>query len=172
MSNPTNEQPEPTLEGEARAERFVGWEFINAKPGSLGEPSVVDALVREYMSEVVRARKAQNEEGLPDEAVIERCDAAAIRMQDVFFGKEAEQFPPLPAWNTPEKLGVHLKRVLNMACAENEAARGAFIQLAIETIDVLLEAEEEGSKPEDWQWRIDGAVETYTALLMGRELEA
>lgn len=173
MSDPKNETVEPTLEGEARKARYVGWEFINTpETGSLGQPSTVDALLRDFMAEVTNARKAQNEEGLSDEEVIERCNVAAGKMQEIFYGRGPAQFVPLPIWNTPEKLGVHLKRALNMNCAEEEAVRGAFIQLAIETIDAILVAEEEGSQPQDWQWRIDGALETFSALLMGRELEA
>jgi hypothetical protein len=131
---------------------------------SLGDPAIVDMLVREFLGAVVDIRIAYNagEEAAP----VARLRQTSIRFARIFYGED-KRYQPLKPWNSSEQLGVEIEQRLSLAHGDGNAAEHLFITLASDAVAVLAAHEQGTISEEVARFRLDVLIEESHALLIG-----
>lgn len=97
---------------------------------SLSIPSVVEALVREYVANVIRIRTRWALGEITGAEATKQVGDEGLRMQDIFLGKDARY--EASAWNTKPMLGEFLRTVVG-GTAEDSISRtfnGVYIDVS------------------------------------------
>jgi hypothetical protein len=166
---------EITREGsQARAEdrgRPQGLEFFEqpeADGGYLGDPDVVDVLVRQFLGEVhgVRLAWSMGTEENPTEAVA----ALVKRYAGIFMGSDPD-YQAMP-WNSPGQLGQHLIERIPLDVPQEEAASTFFMDLANQVLEAAESYASGEIGDEDAKFRIDVMADEATHALMGLRITA
>jgi hypothetical protein len=136
----------------------------------LGDPEVVEGLVRQFLSDVVAARKGYNADELDAEQAQEKVKRSAKRHADIFMGRAVFEKPEdgfaVPPWNSPAQLGRYLVGK-GLDPDEDEACESLFLLTANLVLDAMAEHEDDKIDDETAQFRTDVAVEQAVQMLLG-----
>lgn len=127
---------------------------IAAGAGYLGDPEVVESVVRDFAARVLDAQT--------DDEAKKACDDAAF----VFTGI-ADGFTPMAAWNTRAGLGMSLCANLDIDPAQDYESilRTAFAQYAVQLLSVRAAA---ADHDEEWiEWNVAVVIEHATSAMLG-----
>ena len=129
------------------------------KDNYLGDPKVVEAIVRSFLLAAIKARSAEKD---PEAWLHARTAAEARR----FLGQN-DALIPIPSWNAPDgELPRHIKRRFNLSDDDPLV----IVQVPFYALcRAYLEAVEEEAAGRDWQHLIDGAIEFTVALMLGTD---
>jgi len=157
-----DQEPEsPTGQSKSNTSGFATALEQAAKPNYLGDPAVVEGLLRQYAMECV-ARLVDGKERL-EAAKIDWAEAA--KLADILLGKSPE-YPSMAGWNKPgiiDRWLVDQTQVLGDT-AEERVARTLVIYLC-RMYDLLVQSQND---PQDSdQILVDAIVQEFTLVLMG-----
>lgn len=139
---------------------------------SLGVPSVVDGLVRDFMALVCELRGQFLENKITNDQSVQRLKDAGTEMQEVFYGRRPDEYIALP-WNSPEQLGRYIINGFERAenCDETSAVFALFGLLFRETMYVVAGYEDDTFTEQQMRDHMDGIAERFTAILLGLPLD-
>jgi hypothetical protein len=130
----------------------------------LGDPVVVDQLVRDFMAEVFSARAAWHESG-DGNAAVGRINHLCKQYGAVILGEGTGHVAQ--AWNSPHRLGAML-RVLVPDAADFDSPGEAYFQfLATQALRAAV-ATEEGATEADVQRDLTAVVADAVDVILGR----
>lgn len=155
-------------EDRGRPQGLEFFEQADTEAGYLGDPEVVDLIVRQFLMAVhdVRTRWAAGKETKPTEAV----KAIVERHAAIFMGKDkAYQSAP---WNSPEQLGKHLVERIPLDVPHAEAAEAFFWDLANQVLDAASAYADGEIDDDDAKFRIEVMAEEATHALLGLRITA
>jgi hypothetical protein len=139
----------------------LGWPE-GGKP-SLGDPTVVNGLVRDFATEVIGIRTDYNRGKLSGDEAKRRIRAAARQWGDIFMGRSGD-FAALP-WNK-QSLGAQIRRVLAVA-DDADPGETLFLELARSITDVAVEHEAGRLSDPAAKQHLRDALGSVAELLMG-----
>lgn len=150
--------------------REQGFEYFAQDGQQLASAEVVEALVRQFLTECLDARVAIHEERLkPDEAT-EKMQAAAKRYATIFMGGDSA-YAPSP-WNSPEALGAYIAANYEGAGDRDDACEALFLRLAADMMKLAKAHEEEEVEDDAVQFQTDAMVEDAVITLLGLPAES
>lgn len=130
----------------------------------LGDPVVVDQLVRDFMAEVFSARASWHESGDGD-AAMKTINHLCRQYGSVIMGEGSGHVAP--AWNSPHRLGAML-RVLVPNAADYDSPGEAYFQfLAVQALQAAV-ATEEGMTEAEVQRGLTAVVADAVDVILGR----
>jgi hypothetical protein len=129
----------------------------------------VDRLVRAFLAAVFQARALWNEsgDGSTAEASIGRL---AAQNATIFLG-EAPAFQAMP-WNSPHRLGIYLRAVVEDADDHPSSAEAYFHFLAVQALNASMALEEGAMSEQEVQANLTEVVEDAVDVLLGRKTGA
>jgi len=141
---------------------------LAAGPNALASPSVVEELVRSFMVNVTGIRASYQDRSLPPEDCAPAIDKLSLHFQAIFYGEDADQYPPVTSWNVPGSLGQFIcERMGWSKTAQSEAVQMLFHRLASDLLDVIVAAEKGTADEERIQFETQALVDSYRDILMG-----
>jgi hypothetical protein len=131
----------------------------------LGNPSVVDALVRMTVFEILQMRAAATEKG--EEVVTSAITDRIQRMVDILLGRSNNYEPMAAGFNSPTGQIVRSVAAAVGVDPESEAA-DAIMALPIALIlSAISDAETLEMNGEDWEHIVDGEIDSAVRAYMG-----
>lgn len=141
----------------------LGFPDVNDLP-FLGDPAIVESLVRSFLGRVIDIRTAYNEDKMDGPEAAEAVQDAADQYARIFMGQD-KGYAAQP-WNSPEQLGASLSAV-GFDPDPAKACLGLFLKTAGDLVAAMA-LHEEGKLDDDTaQLAIDAAAEDGTYLLLG-----
>ena len=131
----------------------------------LGNPDVLDALIRNAVGAVVKARGDMAEgRNVDARAVVEKQAAAFAK---IILGRNKDYTPIGPQWNGPEGTVIgQIRRRYDLVRSTPEAIAAHPFMACIEAYLAAEKAEADG---DDWEHLIDGEIELAVATLVGAD---
>lgn len=135
--------------------------FLQVPAGRyLGDQTVVNALVREFVSGVVNLRARWNETG---EDPTEAIEAAARKCGDIVLGRDAS-FAPQP-YNARHRLGVVIRQVIDVKDGD-DPGYALFEFLARTALATSIQIES-GADQEEAGQQLEAVVEQAVKVILG-----
>lgn len=130
----------------------------------LGDPTVVEALLRLVLSEATKVINQDPTKG--KKKIRSLCRHAA----KVLLGYE-EAYAPVPGWNEPGAIDEFAAKWLGSAEADPVTRlEHTVLKLVLEALDIGDYAATPGVLPEQWKWQLDAMMQKYVGVLMGIDL--
>ena len=132
--------------------------------GYLGDPDVVDGLLRRFVYDAIRVIRS---EGKPEQK-LRRVSRRASRLARVFLGKNNTDHTLQRGWNREGVIDVFVAKW----CGSSETNATARIEHGLLNLvnDVMELADYAGDRsvlPEQWEWQLDAVMEKYVQIFMG-----
>lgn len=134
----------------------------------LGDPKVVDQLVRDFMS-VVFSERAKWHEGGDGKAAEARINEVCASYGKVFMG-QSPAYVAMP-WNSEHRLGAYLRAVVPDAGDYDNPGEAYFQFLAVQALNAAI-AVEEGVSEEQIKSELTDVVNDAVDVLLGRKAGA
>ncbi|CAB4130446.1 hypothetical protein UFOVP119_70 [uncultured Caudovirales phage] len=135
----------------------------------LGNPDVVEELVRQFILEVVDIRKAYHEDKIEGPAATIAVAKAAARYAAIFMGGDPQYSHT--EWNTPERLGAFLLDTLppgEIGATTANACELFFHRIAADLLrEAIVPSEQEKITEDALRFRLDVIVEDARYALLG-----
>lgn len=132
----------------------------------LGDPEVVEAIVRNFLADAINVRAAwlAGEAGAEDP---EKWLATRSAEEAEKFLGRSNALVPMPGWNAPDGAIIDgIRRRYDLKPGEPEVI-AAYPFSAL--VKAYLEAEAEEAAGREWEHLIEGAIELTVAVLMGTD---
>lgn len=129
--------------------------------GYLGDPDIVDAMIRDIASEAIQKLGS----GADASKVIKTLCGPVAK---VFLGKD-KNFAPVRGWNKPGVIDSFVARWCGVKDARGPEMRivGGLARMILEVMDVIKYANTPGVLDEQWKPQIDEIIQRYTGIFMG-----
>lgn len=130
----------------------------------LGDPVVVDQLVRDFMSEVFSARAAWHESG--DGAAAEARIGHLCKQYGTVIMGESKAHVAQP-WNSPQRLGAMLRALVEDASEFASSGEAYFHFLAVQALNAAIGLES-GANEEEVKRSMSEVVADAVDVILGR----
>jgi hypothetical protein len=164
-------KPEEVEHSKARAEergKPIGFEWLNDDRDSLGNPLVVEGLVRSFLGFVSGVRKDYNADAIEGPDATLKIDAEAGRLADIFLGK-SKVYMPL-GYNSVQVLGNRLVTA-GFGGDPEASTKEMFLSAASRLMDAMVEHENGTLPDEDIPFRTGVIIDDTMEYLMGASLD-
>jgi hypothetical protein len=131
-------------------------------PGYLGDPAVVDAILRGFVKNFYDLKFASQDEHSANLETIKE----SFKIAGYFLG-DGGGFAPVLPWNTPGYIDQHLKREFGITGGTPQETVAWTLCTMLMDFNRLAEQIAAGALPENTDWQPDAIIQTYTHLLMG-----
>lgn len=144
----------------------MGFDIPEGDGPLLTDKGVVEAMVRQFLTDVLDVRKAYNGGSVKGEDASVKINDIAKRYAAIFMGNDAAY--SFTDWNSPEQLGVFLAGQMGEGVKPDDAAEAFFLRLSADFIaDAVVPFEDDQIDMETAAFRMDAAVEDATFSLLG-----
>ena len=155
----------------ARAEdrgQPIGFEWLEDTRERLGDPVVVEGLIRGMLLNVSRIRTDYNADKIEGEKAASMIEGEAERVANIFQGKDKAYAAMM--WNTPEILGA---RLVEAGFGEDPATsvQAALLSSVSRLIDEMMEHEKGELEDEDISFRVEVIIDDTMEYMLGASLE-
>lgn len=133
----------------------------------LGDPVVVDALVRGFFVRLSELRIQVHKQEVSPEECLNQIQTLSQNIADIFTGKKSGYVKS--SWNTDAQLGAYIHQVCTGAGSPEQATKSFFLHMASRVFETMRAHEEEEIDDEVMQFQIDATVEDTTQVLLGLE---
>jgi hypothetical protein len=140
--------------------------FPTSEKPSLGDPRAVQALVQDFLTEVLDIRASHFSGKLKDGDASDRVLALCIRYGDIIMGAPSK-YVVMP-WNSKEFLGE--KIVEQLPEAEKAPGAGLFMALAGSILEAKGQHELGDIDDATAEKAVTDAIESVTALILGAQV--
>lgn len=144
---------------------FSGFDVPSPGKGPLlTDPSIIEGLVRQFLSEVLDIRKAYNGGQIEGPECPALIKAAAARYANIFAG--GDETYSFTNWNSQERLGAFLAGILDVDAGE--AMLAFFLRVASDFIThAVVPFEDDKIDMETTTFRMEVTIEDATFALRG-----
>lgn len=132
----------------------------------LGNPQVVEQLVRDFFV-VIFSERAKFHEGGNGDAATARIKEVCKSYGDVFMG-ESKDYTPQP-WNSPHRLGNYLRAVLTDVNSFSSPGEAYFDFLAVQALNASIALEEGAMSEDDVKAGMQEVTDDAVNVLLGRK---
>lgn len=132
----------------------------------LGDPTVVDQLVRDFMSVVFSTRAQYHQDG--DDAGAEHRIADMCRRYGEIFMGDSKAHVAMP-WNAPHRLGAYLRATVEDANDYGSPGEAYFNFLAVQALNAAIALEQEAMSEVEVQSGLSDVVADAVDVLLGRK---
>ena len=134
-----------------------------AKP-NLGDPGLVESLMRSFLTRVVEIRSAYNKDEMEGPEAAQAVSDASQQYASIFMGGDAEYEGS--RWNGPDALGAYLV-LLGYDPDPQRSCFALFVTTANEVIEAMSMHEDDMIDDDTAQLVVDAAVEDGVQALLG-----
>ncbi|WP_448205532.1 hypothetical protein [Azospirillum sp. sgz302134] len=128
----------------------------------LGEPGVVELLVRGYVDQCLDAFQQVLADTIDQDQAIDAINAQATALNAVFLGTSGFSTVVVHPWNSPDQLGQFLRDTLGLDFEPEDCVRAGLIHLATHVM-YAIQAGQSG-----WEDQVHALAGEMRDLLMGR----
>lgn len=129
----------------------------------LGDPNLIDALLRNFLAVAIDAQIEQQEKGTADVDLVMAQEAQ--KAARIVLGQDPAYVPISPQWNG-EGLVLAIKRRWNLTDGNPMDIAAVPFYALVEAYQTAMEEEAKGA---EWDHLIDGAIELSAAVLLGTD---
>jgi hypothetical protein len=128
----------------------------------LGDPGVVELLVRGYVDQCLAAFQKVLEGSVDQDTAIDAINGQATALNSVFLGTSGFESVIVHPWNSADQLGMFLRDSIGLDFPPEDCARAALIHLATHVMYAIQGGEEA------WREQVDALVGEMRDLFLGR----
>lgn len=132
----------------------------------LGDPALVDQLVRDFMSVIFSTRAQFHEDGDAQGAEA-RISEMCRRYGSIFMG-ESQAYSSMP-WNAPHRLGAYLRATVEDVADYPTPGEAYFNFLAVQALNAAIALEQEAMPEAEVQSGLADVVADAVDVLLGRK---
>lgn len=139
---------------------------VNAEADYLGDLEAIEAILRNHLSDMMQRWAAVDSEA-KRAAAIEADKAMCKHLAAVFLG-QVKGYQVVGAWNTEGEIARYCAERIGMdPNADPMVVMVDVFALLVREMYTALTWAQEGRPEDDWQTKIDGAIEDWTYMLAG-----
>lgn len=131
----------------------------------LSSVSSVEAVVRQFLTDIVSIRQQYNSLEKSDSEAKDAVRVVCRKYADLFMGRAEGQ--KASQWNSVEQLGRFLSSVMSGSNSPESAAEDFFLYLASEMLNVLVASENDQIDDDIGQFRVNALAEDAVNALLG-----
>lgn len=133
----------------------------------LGDPRVVDQLVRDFMTAVFSSRADWHQDG-DDAGATGKITLLCKKYGDVFMGR-SNVYSAQP-WNSPHRLGAYLRAAVEDSGDFEDMGEAYFHFLAVQALNASIALEQETMTEDQVKAGMTEVVEDAVEVLLGRKM--
>lgn len=143
-------------------------EQLADKRENLGDPDVLDSLLRQFVVSMAGWRAQVNSEKMKPTEMLNLIQAEAKRLAGVFMGDDTANYVPVP-WFSRKQLGAYIDSVCDNAGGPDDAAESLLLHFAAQ-VSAAMKAHEDDEIDDDVaKFRMEAAMEDVAMVLRGLE---
>lgn len=154
---------------EARSKLPHLFEVFGGDKPLLGDPAVIDAVLRGFFVRVSELRIEVHKEKMTGTECVNALRELSRKTADKFMGRTEEY--ARQSWFSVDQLGAYLDQICTGAGGKEQAAEAFFLHLASRAFEIMRAHEEEEIDDEVAKFRIDVLIEDARQALLGLELQ-
>lgn len=146
----------------------IGFEWLADSRERLGDPVVIDGLLRDMFGKIATARAEYNADKIEGGEAASLIAAAALELAATFNGKN-DQFQTM-AWFDPKILGARLCEQ-GFGDDPEKSVHAMLLDGCMRVLNSIMEHEAGVLQDEDVSWRIECIIDDSMEYLLGMSLD-